>query len=208
MKLEDILKSKGIEADVISSVLEEMKQNKIYTSSEENIDLRYGKLKTEHEALVNKDTESQKLIAELQKATKGNDSIQAKLTEYETKIAEQEAELQRTKIESAVKVALLNAKAVDVDYLTFKIKEKGELKLDDAGNIKGIDDMLAGLKVQFPNQFESSVIKKYEEHKLPDEQQEKNEMKITAEEFNKMGYNSRVKLREENPDLYNILTKG
>ena len=99
------------------------------------------------------------LIAELKKGTKGNEELQGKITTYEADIANLQAELQETKIKSAVKVALLSEKAVDVDYLTFKLneklKEKGEsLELDENENIKGWEDKLSGLKTQFPKMFE------------------------------------------------------
>ena len=100
------------------------------------------------------------LIAELQKATKADEGLQQKITTYETEKAQLQAELAETKLKSAIKVALLSEKAVDVDYLTFKLneklKEKGEtLELDENDNIKGWDDRLNGLKTQFPNMFES-----------------------------------------------------
>lgn len=99
------------------------------------------------------------LIKELKKGTKGDEELQGKITTYETDIANLQAELQETKIKSAVKVALLSEKAVDVDYLTFKLneklKEKGEsLELDENENIKGWEDKLSGLKTQFPKMFE------------------------------------------------------
>lgn len=204
MTLQEILKSQGLSDDQIEKITGEMKQNKIFTAGEENLDIRFGKLKTDHDALVTKYGESEKLIAELQKSNKDNEAIQNKIAEYEQTIAEKDAELLQVKTDSAIKVALLGAKAVDVDYLTFKLKEKGEIKLDDQGNIKGIDDLLSGLKTQFPSQFESSTQKKIDEHKLPDPDDSN---KITKEEFAKMGYQGRLKVFNENPELYAELNK-
>lgn len=62
---------------------------------------------------------------------------------------------------------LLSAKALDVDYLTFKLKEKGELALDESGKIKGWDDKIAALKTQFPTQFDAAGNKQVLENKLP-----------------------------------------
>ena len=44
MTLEELLKAQGIEDAKISAVLTSMKENKIYTASEENLDIRYNKL--------------------------------------------------------------------------------------------------------------------------------------------------------------------
>lgn len=134
-----------------------------------------GKYDALQEALTGKDTElanANNLIAELKKASKGNEEMQTRFTQYEQQNAQLQEELIQTKLKAAIKYALLSEKAVDVDYLTFKLKEKlaesGEkLELDDNENIKGWTDKLAGLKTQFPNMFESSLNKKIEENKLP-----------------------------------------
>lgn len=146
------------------------------------------------------------LISELKKGTKGNEELQKKITGYESQVADLQAELQATKLKSAIKVALLSEKAVDVDYLTFKLneklKEKGEtLELDENENIKDWDDKLSGLKTQFPTMFESAPNgdKKIIENKL-----KKNEGpdSITRNELLKKPYAERVKFANENPEAY------
>lgn len=148
------------------------------------------------------------LIADFKKSAKGNEDLQGKITDYEARVQQLQAELQQTKVDSAINVGLLAAgvKPEDVDYVTFKLKAKGEIELDDQGNIKGWDDKVAGLKTQFPANFASTGGKKYEEHKLPDNNGGADT--ITKEEFNKMGYNSRVELKRNNPEQYSQLMKG
>lgn len=206
MNISEILKAKGIDDEAIKGILEEMKANKIFTASEENLDIRYGKLKTDNEGNIAKLDEANKLIEELKKANKGNEGMQQKFAEYESKMAQMQTELEQTKLDAAIKVELLSAKALDVDYLTFKLKEKGELTLDENGKIKGWDDKIAGLKTQFPTQFESSGGKKYEEHKLPDGHE--GDGSVSKETFDKMGYQDRLKLFNENPTVYKELTNN
>lgn len=209
MTLKELLKEQNLTDDQITGIMSAMKENKIYTSAEENIDVRYGKLKTEHDALTQKEAESQKLITELQKATKGQEAVQAKITEYEATIQKQSEELAQARSESALKIGLLSAgaKASDIDYLIFKMSHDSDFKveLDGDGKVKGLDDKIKGLKTQFPNQFESSAEKKIEEKKL--EKPEDNKT-ITKEQFNKMGYQARNALFNDNPELYNELKKG
>ena len=165
------------------------------------------------ELMTGKETEltsANELIAELKKGTAGNEELQTKITGYETQVTQLQEELAETKIKAALKVALLSEKATDIDYMTFKINEKlqgqGEtLQLDDNGNIKGWDSLLEGLKTQFPNQFESTQKPKVDPNRLPNPNNEDKGM--TKEEFNRMGYNARVKLREDNPELYEQMTK-
>ena len=209
MTLIEILKAKGISDDIIKAVQDDMKANKIFTTAEENIDIRYGKLKTQHEAVVKERDEGKALIESLQKSNKGNEDLQKQVSDYQTRMAQLEAENAQIRLDSAINVGLLAAgvKPEDVDYVTFKLKAKGDIELDDQGNIKGWDDKVAGLKTQFPANFISAGGKKYEEHKLPDDDN-RNVETITQEQFNKMGYNSRVELKKNNPEQYSQLMKG
>jgi uncharacterized protein YhaN len=206
MTLAEILKAKGIDDEAIKGILEDMKSNKIFTASEENLDVRYGKLKTDHDSVIKERDEGKALIAELQKSNKGNEALQQQVADYEAKMAQIQAELEQTKLDAAIKVELLSSKALDVDYLTFKLKEKGELALDENGKIKGWDDKIAALKTQFPTQFESSSKKNILENKLPDDGD--NGDGITKESFAKMGYQDRLKLFNENPEAYAELSKN
>lgn len=171
MTFTELLKSKNIDDDTIKAIQEEMKANKIFTSSEENIDIRYGKLKTDHEGVSKQLQEANSLIEQLKKSTKGNEDLQTKIGTYEQQVKQLQEELAQTKLDNAIQVALLSEKAADVDYLTFKLKAKGEvLSLDESGKIVGWEDKLSSLKTQFPTMFEGSANKKIIENKLPDQQ--------------------------------------
>lgn len=208
MNLIEILKAKGISDDIIKAVQDDMKTNKIFTASEENLDIRYGKLKTDHEAVVKERDEGKALIESLQKSSKGNEGLQKQLTDYQTKMEQLQAELQQTKIDSAINVGLLAAgvKPDDVDYVTFKLKAKGEIELDEQGNIKGWDDKVAGLKTQFPGNFVSTGGKKYEEHKL--DTGDGSGDAITRESLLKKPYAERMRIYNENPEAYKTAMNG
>ena len=206
MTFAEILKAKGIDNAIIQEIQNDMKTHKIFTASEENLDIRYNKLKTDHDSVIKERDEGKTLIAELQKSNKGNEALQKQVADYEAKMAQIQAELEQTKLEAAIKVELLSSKALDVDYLTFKLKEKGELALDENGKVKGMDDKIAALKTQFPTQFESAQQKNILENKLPDNDDKGNG--ITKETFAKMGYQDRLKLFNESPETYNELTKN
>lgn len=198
MTLNEILKANGVNDEAISAIAAAMKENKIFTASEENLDIRYGKLKTQHDGVNQQLTEANALIEELKKSNKGNDGLQQKVTDYETKVQQLQAELEQTKLDAAIKVELLANKAVDVDYLTFKLKNKGEaLTLDENGKIKDWDDKLAALKTQFPNQFEASGKKTVVENRLPGNDEE---AALTKSDILKKPYAERAKLFEENPE--------
>lgn len=149
------------------------------------------------------------LIAELKKGTKGNEELQGKITGYETQVTELQKQLAETKINGALKVALLSEKAFDIDYLSYKLNEKlrGEgrtLELDENEKIKGWDDLLSGLKTQFPTQFEAAKGGKVEPNPLP--ARNDNNSGVTKAEFDRMGYQGRLKLKQEQPEVYAQMT--
>lgn len=170
---------------------------------------KYTSLETD---LTGKTSELEKandLIKELKKSAGEDGETQAKITAYETEIADLKKENTKLKTENALKFALMAAGAVDVDYLVFKAKEKGEIKLGDDGKIKGEDDLISGLKTQHPTMFEASNndhqqsgSRKILENNLPDGDKDKT---VTREQFLKMGFNERMKLKTENPELFKQL---
>ena len=182
----------------------------------ENINSGNYVSKLKYEALQNllngKETElttANTLIADLKKGTKGNEELQGKVTAYETQVSQLQEQLKQTQIDGELKVAMLaaGAKADDIDYLIYRLNNKGDkLELGDDGHIKGIDEMITNLKTQHPNQFDTKAKPKVDPNRLPDPQNP--DKGLTKEEFNKMGYNSRVKLKAENPELYENMTKG
>ena len=200
MTISEILKAKGLSDDVIKGVLEDMKANKVFTASEENLDIRYGKLKTDHEGVTKQLGEANTLIEELKKSNKGNEGLQQKVTAYEAQVQQLQQELEESKIDAAIKVGLLSEKALDVDYLTFKLKNKGEaLTFGEDGKIKGWDDKIAALKTQCPTQFESSGKKNIVENKLPDPEDHST---LSKTDLLKKPYAERQKIFEENPEAF------
>lgn len=200
MTIAEILKANGVDDNAAKAILDAMKENKIYTASEENLDIRYGKLKGDHEGVTKQLAEANSLIEELKKSNKGNEGLQEKVAAYETQVQQLKAELEQTRIDAAVKVGLLDSKALDVDYLTFKLKAKGDaLTLDENGKIKGWDDKLAALKTQFPQQFEASGKKNIIENRLPEQEEHGT---LSRSEILKKPYAERQKIFEENPEAF------
>lgn len=172
---------------------------------------KYTSLETDLSGKTSELEKANGLIEELKKSTGKDAALQQKITDYETEIATLKAENTELKTENALKFALVAAGAVDVDYLVFKAKEKGEIKLDDNGKIKGEDDLISGLKTQLPSMFGTSSSnqqqnnngnRKILENNLPGGDNNKT---VTKEQFRAMGYADRLKLKQENPELFKQL---
>ena len=140
------------------------------------------------------------LIEQLKKGTKGNEELQGKINSYETENAKLKEQLQETRIKAAVKVALLSEKALDIDYLTYKLEEKLKeqgktLELDENDNIKGWDELKSDMKTQFPAMFETVTGdgkgKVIEENRLEKGDDRKTEPESLADAL-KMQYESKT----------------
>ena len=203
MNLKEIMLANGIDNAVIEKIASEMKANKIYTASEENLDIRYGKLKNEHTALTQQTSDLQAQIAQFEQLKA---QLTAQAEEANRQIAEMQSENAKIKTDYALERALMEAKVQDVDYLKYKLKEKHPdgFKLDANGKIESINTVIDDLKVQFPNQFVKTE-KKIEEKKL--EKSDNNNGGISSEQFSKMNYHERAKLFKENPEQYAELNK-
>lgn len=204
MNLTEILKANGVDDEVITKITADMKTNKVFTAGEENLDIRYGKLKNDHALAQQSIADLQSQVAQFEQLKSQNTTL---VEEANKKLAELQAENDRIKLDNALERALIEAKVQDVDYMKFKLKEKHPdgFKLDENGKIESINTVLDDLKVQFPNQF-AKTEKKIEEKKL--EQSDDNNGGVSSEQFSKMNYHERAKLFKENPEQYAELNKN
>ena len=163
MNANDIIK-KYLDSDKSKELLEELKKNKIYFANEENLDIRYSKLKDDMTAKNKLYDEAQKHIEELNNGLKNGEELKAKQLEYEKKIAELEAENKNIKIDSALRQKLFEANATDTDYIIYKIKnrlksENKTLEIEN-GNIKDLNNIIETEKKTSPNFFKSETTSK------------------------------------------------
>ena len=203
MNFMEILKANGVDDEVAGKITADMKSNRIFTAGEENLDIRYAKLKNEHATSTQTISDLQKQIAEYEALKVQNATL---VEEANKKIAEMQSENAKIKEDNALERALIEAKVQDIDYMKYKLKEKHPegFKLDENGKISSINAVLDDLKVQFPNQF-AKTEKKIEEKKL--EKSDTQDTGITSEQFTKMNYHERAKLFKENPEQYAELNK-
>lgn len=170
---------------------------------------QFDSITAENQTNAQKLTEANTLIEQLKKSAKGDEALQTKIGEYQTKVAKLETELAQAKINAAVKVGLMSENAVDVDYLTYKLGEKGEaLELDEQGNIKGWSDKITALKTQFPTMFEGKASGSYDGYRPIEKGANPETPTLTRADILKKSYSERVKLFNENPDNYSQIMKG
>lgn len=213
-KLTEIFRGRSVADDMIQGILDDMKANKLYLASEENMDVRYPKLKTDLEGVTKERDEARATIEQLQKASKGNENLQQIIQQHEQNEAKLQAELEKAKFEAEAKYGLLSAGAEDVDYGLFVLQkimaEDGkEQKVDENGKIPGWDNLLSSVKTQSPKNFPAKAdgdgYEVYEPLKL--KKGDGKEAVPTKEEFKAMGYEERLALKQKNEPLYKQLAK-
>ena len=166
----ELLKANGIDEATAAKITAGMKENKFFLAPEENLDVRYSKLKGDHETLSTQNAEAQKLIEQLKKDSATGANAQEKISAYEKQLADLQKQLDETRVEAALKDALRDAKAKtgDIDYLLFKLRQNGEeIKLGDDGKINGVADMVTTLKTAHPGNFDGEQSKKIDQNELP-----------------------------------------
>ena len=185
MNLVEILKAKGVSDELIAAIQEDMKANSIYTASEENLDIRYGKLKNQNDTLKG-DYETLKKDHETLKQSSGDSAeLLKQATEKDATIAALQKQLNEALIDGELNVELLaaGAKPEDIDYIKFKMKAKGALERGEDGKVKDLADKIAAAKTQLPANFNGESKKKVLEFDLPNNpnSDRENEPKSLAE---------------------------
>lgn len=185
MTLQEILAAQNLNEEQIAAIEAAMKENKIFTSGEENIDIRYSKLKGEHDTKIKELEEANELIKQLQGSAKDNENVQAKIKEYEAQIQQLQADTAKAKLDYAIKASLLekNVNPDSIDYLLFKInQENKELKFDENDKLQGID--FDELKTKYISHFkaeDSNAGKRLDPNSLPQGGEPNNEPKSLAD---------------------------
>lgn len=124
------------------------------------------------------------LIEGFKKSAKGNEELQGQITTYQDQVKQLQEQLVQTQIDSGLKIAFMEAGGTDIDFLIWKAKQGNDgkpLELGEDGKIKGIDDLISGLKTSAPNHFKKAGGFKVEENPLPGGEPRKEEPQTLAD---------------------------
>lgn len=154
-KFKEYLISIGVAEEQATKVVSGMPAQKFYLASEEHLDDRYAKLKEQKDQMDADITAKDKLVADLQKTVSDNADAVTKIDEYKT--AADAAQAKQSEIEKtyAVKSALTESGAKDIDYAIFKLGGVEKLELNKDGSVKGLDNQVKSLKEASPDLFQA-----------------------------------------------------
>lgn len=197
MNFEELLKNLGYTEDQIKAITEKMKEQKIYLSKEENSDIRIGKLQEDFDAKDKELTTANELIKSLQDSAKGNEDLQTKITDYETKIAQLQEENKQEKIKNQLALELKDAGVTDESYIAFKIEQKlkeenKSLELTEDGKIKGIKELIDSEKKISPTFFKSETKKEVDVKDLGKQKEQMDDEPKNLKEALMQAYNEKT----------------
>lgn len=154
MTLAELLKAQGLTDEQITAITGEMTKNKIYTTNEENIDIRYSKLKTEKEDLKGKLDAADTTIADLKKNNADNSVLQGTIKTHEETIAtmktDYDTRIREMNIAGAIKSKLTDTKYPELLETKF---DKKKLTVSEDGTVLGIDEQLTAIKESYKDLF-------------------------------------------------------
>lgn len=203
MTLEELLKAQGLTDEQIAKVIASMKENKLFITTEENIEERYGKLKEQKTDLETQIADRDKQLEDLSKKVEGNEELETQIQELQelnkATTEDYENKLKEQSFNYALEVALRDNRVKNTKAVQALI-DKDLIKLD-GDKLLGLEEQITKLKETDDYLFELSV-----SGDSPDNTgTSSNNNAINKEQFIKMGYKERVELLNTNPTLYNQL---
>lgn len=155
MDFKELLTKQGIDDEKAAAIIEAMQAEKIFTTTEENIEERFNKMKSQRDSAREELDAANALVDDLKKATDGNADAQKQIEEYKDTAEQLQGKLTSLEKTSAVKEALTKAGATDIDYALFKLGGVDSLELKD-GKVVDLDNKVKELQEAMPTYFKGA----------------------------------------------------
>ncbi|MGL5718852.1 MAG: phage scaffolding protein [Paraclostridium sp.] len=198
----ELLKNNGVDTEKANEIVKAMNDAKIYTTTLENVDVRYNKLKDKVTQLeeTNKNYEVQ--VKDLSKNNKDNTELQAQLEKLQLSnkelIEKHTKEMYDKDFNFALDKSLSDAKARNTKAVK-ALLDMNSIKYQE-GTLNGLQEQLEALKGDASYLFEVEEVKGNGGFNPAGAGTQ-----ITKENFSSMSYFERVELKQNNPTLYNEL---
>lgn len=198
MNIIQILKANGVSGDNLSIIESEIKQEigKSFVDKEQ-YNSKVAELKTATSEIEKLKTTSEELT-----------TMKKKLTDKETEFAEFKSDIEKQKTINVKKQALIKALAAekanpDAVELLLQAFDLDKITINDKGEIDKVADVIKPIKESKPSLFGVTV-------QNPTKSGEKLPItgNIQSADFEKMDFATKIKLKEEQPTVYESLMKS
>jgi predicted RNase H-like nuclease (RuvC/YqgF family) len=154
MNFNEILKAQNLTDEQINNITAKMKEEKIYTTSLENADERYTKLKSQKADLDEQIKTANTTITELKKNNKDNEALQKTIQDHETTIENLKKESAQKDFNYALDSALKDNKCKNAKALK-ALLDLENIKFNE-GKLEGLEGQLNALKESDGYLFDTS----------------------------------------------------
>lgn len=154
MEFKEILKAQNLTDEQINNITAKMKEEKIYTTSLENADERYTKLKGQKADLDEQIKAANTTITELKKNNKDNEALQRTIQDHEATIENLKKESAQKDFNYALDSALKDNKCKNAKALK-ALLDLDNIKFNE-GKLEGLEGQLTALKESDGYLFDTS----------------------------------------------------
>ena len=154
MEFKEILKAQSLTDEQINNITAKMKEEKIYTTSLENADERYTKLKGQKADLDEQIKAANTTITELKKNNKDNEALQQTIQDHEATIETLKKESAQKDFNYALDSALKDNKCKNAKALK-ALLDLDNIKFNE-GKLEGLEGQLTALKESDGYLFDTS----------------------------------------------------
>ena len=154
MEFKELLKAQSLTDEQINNITAKMKEEKIYTTSLENADERYTKLKGQKADLDEQIKAANTTITELKKNNKDNEALQKTIQDHETTIENLKKESAQKDFNYALDSALKDNKCKNAKALK-ALLDLDNIKFNE-GKLEGLEGQLTALKESDGYLFDTS----------------------------------------------------
>ena len=154
MEFKELLKAQNLTDEQINNITAKMKEEKIYTTSLENADERYTKLKGQKADLDEQIKAANTTITELKKNNKDNEALQQTIQDHEATIENLKKEAEQKDFNYALDTALKDNKCKNAKALK-ALLDLDNIKFNE-GKLEGLEGQLTALKESDGYLFDTS----------------------------------------------------
>ena len=154
MGFKELLKAQSLTDEQINNITAKMKEEKIYTTSLENADERYTKLKGQKADLDEQIKAANTTITELKKNNKDNEALQQTIQDHEATIENLKKESAQKDFNYALDSALKDNKCKNAKALK-ALLDLDNIKFNE-GKLEGLEGQLTALKESDGYLFDTS----------------------------------------------------
>lgn len=154
MEFKELLKALSLTDEQINNITAKMKEEKIYTTSLENADERYTKLKGQKADLDEQIKTANATIEGLKKSNKDNEALQKTIQDHETTIENLKKESAQKDFNYALDSALKDNKCKNAKALK-ALLDLNNIKFNE-GKLEGLEGQLNALKKSDGYLFDTS----------------------------------------------------